>query len=749
MKENHADYQGLTRRHFLEGAAVTALGASVAATGMLNGCIPNTNTEDDSSGNQTSSDGATASKREFNPQDYDYRDNTTDFTTLFSELKVGPFNLSHRIIKPAAGSDTQNNPTEMIAYHQNFAKGGVELIWMEDCADMYPNFPLSRKQSVNNIPFSEIAAAVHAEGASIGYQLSTMGIVFSGTREIAPGSFASAIAGDLTMDELKTLQADTTKAAQFLQGEGFDGIEINAAGNNLPQSFLSRARNKRTDEYGPQTFENRTRFIVELIQDIKQACGQNFAVQVLINGIEENDNLLGDNSLFTTVEENIEICKLFEAAGADSLHLRLGPINMHICQFASDLYFTGFGISGTTGFGNQFDFSRHWQGKLLATHSGCGMMLDVAKEVKEAVSIPVGTVTYMDPAHAPDYFEAALRDGKTDFLMINRPLTVDSEYVNKLKEKRIDEIAPCTRCLHCHFDYDQEGKIYEHCRVNAMTQRAFREQMPEGFELPAKNGDKRIMVVGAGPAGMEAARIAAMRGYDVTIYEKSGSVGGLLEFANMVKGPHENLLDLRSYLEKQLSLTGVTVMLNTEVTADLINSEAPDAVIFAIGGLRNSLDLSETAGTKIVPISDFLSSDIGETITVVGANAQAIDTVLCLLAQGKNVTMVFSDPIEKADKSQSNWVKTFVMPMIYAQGTRVWPNAKIVAVGNGEITISCETGVNMTFKCDTVIEAMDMLPNTSMLDSVPNIESYAVGDCKTPWNIADAIAAGNITARNI
>ena len=157
----------------------------------------------------------------------------------------------------------------------------------------------------------------------------------------------------------------------------------------------------------------------------------------------------------------------------------------------------------------------------------------------------------MDPAHAPDLFEAALAEGKVDFLLMNRPLTVDPQYANKLKEGRIDEIAPCTRCLHCHFDYDEEGNTYEHCRVNACTQRAFRDDMPEGFDLPPVGTVKNVMVVGGGPAGMEAARIAALRGHNVTLYEKSGAVGGLLDFASTVKGPHENLSDLRSYLARQ------------------------------------------------------------------------------------------------------------------------------------------------------------------------------------------------------
>jgi thioredoxin reductase len=449
------------------------------------------------------------------------------------------------------------------------------------------------------------------------------------------------------------------------------------------------------------------------------------------------------------VEENVEIAKQLEAAGADSLHVRLGPAGMHVCQFASDLYFTGYGIEGSTAYGNQFDFSRHWEGKLIANHSGCGMMLDVAKEIKSAVSIPVGTVTYLDPAHAPDYFENSLQEGKVDFLLMNRPLTFDTEYVNKLREGRIDEIAPCTRCMHCHFDYNDEGKTYEHCRVNACTQRAYRDAMPEGYDPLPADGEKNVMVVGGGPAGMEAARIAAQRGYTVTLYEKNGILGGLMPFAAAVKGPHENLETLRAYMAHQLELKGVTVVTGQEVDADFINQQAPDVGILAAGGKRDTLGLTATSGTSIVSIDDIMTAEIGEKVTVVGGSAQAVDITLYLLAQGKNVTMVSPEPIAKLEKGHSAWVKSFVKPMIFARGTRVWPNAEIISVGNGEITLHGETGVDTVIACDTIIEAMDMLPNTAILDGITGIEAYAVGDCSAPYNMAEAIAAGNLTARKI
>ncbi len=693
---------------------------------------------------------------QLNPQDYaaageGWRSNTTDFATLFTPWQFGGLEIKHRIVKSAAGSDTGKNPEECVAYYRAFAHGGVDMVWVEDFVDKYEHFSMARGVPIADAPLQALADAVHEEGGHIGYQISCMGIAFSGTAEGSMNKLASSVAGDMSLDEIHTLQADAASFAKQLQDLGWDAVEINAAGNNIGQSFFSRMRNKREDEYGPQTLENRARFVCEMIQAIKDACGADFPVQVLINGIEENDSTLGDSTLMTTVEENLEIAKYLEAAGADSLHVRLGPLGMHVCQFASDLYFTGYGIEGTTAYGNQFDFKRHWEGKLLAEHGGAGMMLEVAREFKGAVSIPVGTVTYMDPAHAPDYFENALAEGMADFYLVTRPLTVDPDYVNKLREGRINEIAPCTRCMHCHFDYDLEGNTYEHCRVNACTQRAFRDAMPEGAEPPALSGEpKNVLVVGGGPAGMEAARVAALRGHHVTLVEKSGMLGGLLPFASSVKGPHENLDDLNAYLQRQLDLAGVTVELGSEATADLVAEKAPDVLVVATGGVRDTLGVEGTQATPVVPLDQVLFAGLeGKNVTIVGSNAQAVDAALWLQAHGSNVTMVTPDPLAIVDKGQSAWVKTFVMPMLYARGMRVWPNASVTAVGEGTVTIAGDTGCDVTIACDAVLEGMDMLPNAGLAEEAGVAETYVVGDAQNPFNIAEAIVSGNLCARKI
>ncbi len=732
----------LSRRQFLTGIGV----AGVAAAGAgLTGCAPKQAAEDGngaSAGTGTAGESGLISAAQLNPQDYDYRQSTTDFKTLFSPLKIGSIEIGNRMVKSAAGSACYlaGFTKELSEYYVNFAKGGVEMIWVE--GEMLSDNKITDEAMAFGKSLVEECAGY---GAHLGFQWAQSGVV-----------------AKMTVDEIAQAQSDAVALAQGLKQMGFEAIEINAAGFNLGAHFLSRFHNARTDEYGAGSLENRGRFVVECIEKIKQACGEDFIVQVLIDCIEENDNLTNDATLMTmdkdvtafhnkvnTIEEGIEFAKMFEEAGCDSMHLRLGPLGNHPCQFGSDLYFILNGIEGATGYGTQWDFSRHFQGQLIGNHSGAGMLLDVVARYKEALSIPCGTVTYMDPAHAPDFFEQALADGKCDFYVMNRPLTVDSDYVTKLRDGRSDEIAPCTRCLHCHIGSNEMNAAMGYCRVNALTQRVMREGGPATYELPAADQAKKVMVIGGGPGGMEAARIAAARGHEVTLYEKKGSLGGLLDFASSVKGPHENLDDFKAYLERQLEVYGVNVVLSKEVDAALISSEAPDAVILAAGGLRDTLDVSGNDSVKVVDFEQFLTADIGDNVVVYGSNAQAFDSALWLTVRGKRVTMVTPSPNEDLDKQQSQHAQRFMTTALYSLGLQVWPSASIKQVGDGQITVATEVGTEVTVACDTIVNAADMLPNTSLLDGISASETYAVGDCAEPFNIALAIRAGNDAGRAV
>ena len=682
-----------------------------------------------------------------NPQDTDFHSNSSEDlskTALFSDWQLGGRTFNHRMVKSAAFqlAFLRRNPDEYINYYKRMADGGVQMIWIEDFADIWSvtsGGPF--KGPLEEYDVKGLVDALHGAGCTIGYQFDTMGA------PIGPLDFTEPFLGDYDTETIKQWIQDIIGIGVKLQQNGFDAFELNFAANNLGQSFFSRARNNRTDEYGPQTLESRCKFATEVVTGLKEACGKDFIVQVLINGVEENDKDLGNNDAYNTIEETIAIAKKMEEAGADSLHVRIGPCGQHIAQFAGDLYFACRGFEGFNGYGKRLDFDKHFQGLVRGNNSGVGLNLDIAAKIKAAVSIPVGCATYNDPAQAPDLFNAAIEEGKVDFLVMNRPFCVDPEYVNKLRENRLDEIAPCTRCLHCFYDTPADGCNLEHCRVNASNFRAYSEIMPEGFApLPAET-PKKVMVVGAGPAGLEAARVAAQRGHDVTLYEKESSAGGLLGFAEAVKGPHENLGRLRSYLIRTAELAGVKLQLGTEVTKELIASEAPDAVILAVGGKRDSYGFASVGATRVISVDDVFGG-VGENVVILGSNAQAVDTAIYLLSQGKKVTVV--TPSAKADFERGHSVnmKEFVEPTFFANGGRLFPNAAVTGVGDGFVAFTAESGLEYEYPCDTVIEALDMLPNTELIDGL-DLEAIAVGDCAVPLNIANAIATGNVAARKL
>ena len=733
----------ISRRTFLAGASTAAASALVASSAIAEEAKSE---QADAQVESTQAADELLYTASINPQDSDWLGTETDFATLFSPWKLGNIELSHRMVKSAAGSATYlaGYTDELFDYYVNFAKGGVEMIWVEGEA-----FALGEDGTfgADALDFGKRLVEACAEyGSHLGYQWAL---------------FGSSVAEDaMTVEQIQAMEDVAATYATQLKEMGFEAIEINAAGFNQGEQFLSRFYNTRTDEYGFATPENRSRWVCECIQKIKAAAGDDFVVQILINCIEDNDNLDNSATLMTTdnmvtnprnkvttVEEGIAMAKCMEQAGADSMHLRLGPLGNHPCQFGSDLYFLLNGIEGASGFGTQYDFSKNWQGYLDGSHQGAGMLIGVVERYKQALSIPCGCVTYNDPAHAPEFFEQALADGKVDFYMMTRPLTVDFDYVNKLREGRIDEIAPCTRCLHCHIGSNQMNRALGYCRVNALTQRVMTENGPATYELEPATAPKNVMVVGGGPAGMEAARIAALRGHTVTLYEKSGILGGMLPFASAVKGPHENLDQLNAYLQKQLELAGVTVVTGTEVTADTVAQAAPDALVLACGGTRGALDLGGE-GVEVVDLEQFMFADLGDKVVVYGSNAQAFDCALWLTVHKKHVVMVTPSTIDELDMQQSQHAQRFMTTALYALGLQVYTEASITGVADGQITVtSASAGVDYTVPCSQVINAADMVANAGLLDEVDVAETYAIGDCANPFNIALAIRGGNDAGR--
>ena len=730
----------ITRRDFLKGSIAGA--ASIAATGLLGTVSAQERTAlaDDAPAKASSVPAWT----EMNPQDESYDTYTTDYSAIFTPIKVGPMTLRNRIVKSSAGSDTlPRGATEMsqntIDYYGRIADGGTALVLIEQ--GVINPFGFGPGKAVDPAmleagiaEMKKLTDRIHAGGAYAGTQFG----IGSPVGENNPA--------DDSIEDIEAMIKSYGECALRLKQAGMDCVELKGATNDLLNAYCSRRGNKREDEYGAQNEENRMRYFIRMVESVRQACGEDFGILVLMNALEENDKDLGANDGDIVIEEAQNMAKELVKAGADLIQVRVGTIGMEPNCWATDTNFCAYKANGTTGYGTQFDFAKHFQGLYDGAHSGCGAFIPMAREIKKVVDVPVGCASYIDPRTAPDMMNNAIANGDMDLLFMNRPLTVDPQLPNKLQAGKRDEVAPCTRCFHCHNKAPAALKSdNEKCRVNATTQYAYVEGgFIEGYELTKAETPKKVMVIGGGPAGMEAARIAAERGHDVTLYEKNGYLGGMLLYANAIKGPHERLEDLRKYLIRQQELKGVKVVTGTEVTLDLVKEQNPDAVIVATGGGRET----RFQGTNIVGMDDFITAKIGDNVVILGAALQATDIAQYLIAQGKNVQLVNEKGAEYVADGQSPWVKTYVRAHLYAHGVKAWNNSTIDSVSEDGVTITMVSGLQHFIPCDTVIECYDMIPNTKLADEIKAAGfDVTMAGCDSPKTIQNAIHSGYAAGR--
>ncbi|WP_303203895.1 FAD-dependent oxidoreductase [Raoultibacter timonensis] len=749
--------EGMSRRSFLGLGTAAAVGTFAMAG--LGGCAPASQTANSNAGSSAKAEPVeTYFATAVNPQDDSYTAYTTDYSNLFSPFKIGPYEVKNRIVKSGATSRTVITGPELSQsfkdYYGQIAEGGTGFIWIDQFFDFTGkaqtgNTPLATDEDAAKV--KEFTDYVHSQGAFIGGQIWGLWSQSSCDGAItAPYENTLATRVMLSTEEVHAFQQTMINRCIMLKKAGFDGVDINAGCDHTFATFLSRHWNtQRDDEYGPQSFENRARILTELIAGIKEACGKDFVVQVLYNGIEENVERLGESDDCMTVEEAAIFAKLFEEAGADSLQIRLCTIGYHAASFFTDVFHVC--EPGNTGYGTQLNYDRHLGGKVIGKYDGACALLDVAAEIKKAVSIPVGTVGVMDPRLAPDLIDNALGEGKIDFVAMTRPLMCDPDLPVKLQEGRRDEVAPCNHCLTC-LQAVLPHPVTVGCRCNAVFGRVRDGEIDySGRPEPAED-KKRVMVIGGGPSGMEAARIAASRGHEVTLYESSSSLNGLMTFASAVKGPHEKIADFCSYLQRQLEVTGVTVVTGKTVDKEFIQSENPDAVIVATGGVRPSVTIkgAEESGIMFDVKEAATSQELGESIIVLGDNHHAIDFAINMVKQGKAVTIVSPRTEEFFDVEHPSWVRYSMKAWLESKGTRIYYEAAPIEMTETGLTISTSFGTEVAVEGTAVVNCAMLEGDSSLYDDAASItEAYMVGDCAVPSTIAEAVSSGNKVARTV
>ncbi|PPI99081.1 FAD-dependent oxidoreductase [Nocardia nova] len=514
------------------------------------------------------------------------------FPHLLAPGTIGPMTVPNRVVLPAMdmnlcedGEIEQGDIDHFVAR----AAGGTGLIITGCCAVAYPVGCASTKEPGLSedrfIPgLRALADAVHAAGSKLCVQMTHHGKIaridtVQGRPLLVPsapsGSADLSALADNTPEELQKLAAVTggkqatyreatqddidwvvrcfAEAARRVRAAGGDAVEIHCAHGYILGGFLSRADNKRTDEYGG-SLANRARLAVEVIRAVKAEVGDSLAILVRIAGRE-----FGEDDALTT-EEAKQASALFEAAGADAIHV--------------------------TGWGRN-PFSNFTDGP-LPDHVGA--YTELAGEVKKAVSIPVIAVGRV----LPEIGDKVIAEGKADFAAMGRQLLADPDLVNKLRAGTPQNVRPCINCYVC-----VQENFWDDTPLCAVNPALGNEKL---LPLVRSTTAKHVVVVGAGPGGLETARLAAERGHRVTVLDKADRLGGTLWFSSLTTPDNERLLN---WLEIQVQRLGIDIRLKTEATVPSITALNPDVVVVATGAVRDR---------PAVPGSDLPHVHTGDTL---------------------------------------------------------------------------------------------------------------------------------------
>jgi 2,4-dienoyl-CoA reductase-like NADH-dependent reductase (Old Yellow Enzyme family)/thioredoxin reductase len=637
---------------------------------------------------------------------------------LFSPIKVGEVELKNRIIMAPmttrlAADDGFVTEKEK-DYFVRHAIGGTALLIVGNVT-VVPNSSLN---PIYNgiwddkfIPrWREFVKTLHDAGTKLSIQLSHAGSECRskviGKQPVAPSAIVSPYTGEMTREltkgEIEELTEKFAEAARRARDGGVDMVEIQGSQGFLIHNFMTPLFNKRSDEYGGDS-RGRTKFPTEIIKRVKEKAGNDYPV---IFRMVASD--LAEGGL--TLEDTKEMASMFVKAGADALHFTAGAgLHLrHLCMPPVD--------------------------------AGIGCIVDLVAQIKNIVDVPVAaTQRIVDPLQA----EGIIKDGKADMVSLGRTLLCDPDWPRKAAEGAFEDIRKCIGC--CQGCVGRPGKPLA-CLFNPELGKG------KEYEIRRAAQPKKVLVIGGGPAGMEVARVAALRGHEVTVYEKARELGGQWILASIPpkKGEFRGVIE---YYITQLEKLGVKITLNETVTPALIEQANPDVVVVATGAVPDIPEIPGLDGNNVVTAHDVLSGRaniVGDRVAVLGGGEVGCETADFLVEQGKKITII--EMLEELALDKVVLRKPFLMQRLVSGGVEVLTSTRVQEIAeHGIITIDKNgQGKNIGIY-DTIVLALGAKPVNEIGKHVEGkvSEVYVIGDALEPRNAEDAVAEGARVGREI
>jgi 2,4-dienoyl-CoA reductase-like NADH-dependent reductase (Old Yellow Enzyme family)/thioredoxin reductase len=662
-------------------------------------------------------------KYSFMPLDVEGGKMEKKFTKLLEPIRLGPHVLKNRMIMSPMwnryasvnGEVTQ----QTIDYYVERAKSGVAMI-IQEATGVDPNHlwiePQLRIDDDKFVPgLHKLVEAIHNHGALVICQLHHAGMF--GRNPVAPSDVPSWGAGGLSQPKTMTLAEIEEARELFIAAgyrameAGYDGVELHGSTSYLLQQFSSPHSNKRTDKYGGGV-ERRATLAREITRGIRSRCGPDFPLGYTTVPYEEVPDGM-------RVEEAIDFTRFLLREGIDYVHFLPGTYETF-----------------------------HYEGGRGTCQRQRSGVFDITKAFKDALKMNVFARTCGQ--NDPLVWEESLKKGEADAILIGRAMLSDPHLPRKVIEGRLDDIRPCIKCNYCY----ESGVIKKYqlgCSLNPELGREREYAITSKVSHP-----KKALVVGGGPGGLEAARVAALRGHDVTLMEKESELGGTMIVASLPIGK-EILMSFVKWAADQCRKIGVNILLNTEVTPEVVKEAKPDVVIVATGATPLKPEIPGVDKPHVVIAEEVLrgKAGVGKRVVVLGGLGQTgaetadfivekglAETVTIVMRSGGRRLAEGMDPVNRAHLMQVIWPRL---------GIKVMRNMDIEEITDNGLVGIDRNWQRHSIEADTVVLARGYVPSRTLYEAlrgqVPEV--YAIGDCVKARNIREAVHEGAYIARQI